>query len=61
MPQTDNEARILLALQAYKNDPELSLRRAAKLYQVNFTTFSADITAYNLELILFLNHANYLI
>ena len=38
MPQTDNEARILLALQAYKNDPELSLRRAAKLYQVNFTT-----------------------
>ena len=38
MPQTNNEARILLALQAYKNDPELSLRRAAKLYQVNFTT-----------------------
>ena len=38
MPQTDNEARILLALEAYQNDPELSLRRAAKLYQVNFTT-----------------------
>ena len=35
MPQTDNETRILLALQAYKNDPKLSLRRAAKLYQVN--------------------------
>ena len=38
MPQTDNEARILLALQAYKNNPKLNLRRAAKLYQVNHTT-----------------------
>ena len=38
MPQINNEARILLAFQAYKNDPKLSLRRAAKLYQVNHTT-----------------------
>jgi len=38
MPQTDNEARILLALQAYKNDQKFNLRRAAKLYQVNHTT-----------------------
>ena len=38
MPQTDNETRILLALQAYKNDPKLSLRRAAKLHQVNYST-----------------------
>ena len=38
MPQTNDEARITLALQTYNNDPKLSLRRAAKLYQVNFTT-----------------------
>ena len=38
MLQTNNEARILLALQAYKKNPNLSLRRAAKLYQVNYTT-----------------------
>lgn len=38
MPQTDNETRILLTLQAYKNDPKLSLRRAAKLHQFNYST-----------------------
>ena len=27
-----------MALQSYKYDPKLSLRRAAKLYQVNHTT-----------------------
>ena len=38
MLQTNNEAIILLALQTYKKDQNLSLRRAAKLYQVNYTT-----------------------
>ena len=38
MPQTNDEARITLALQAYNNDPKLSLRRASKLYQVKYTT-----------------------
>ena len=38
MPQTNDEARITLALQAYNNDPKLSLWRASKLYQVKYTT-----------------------
>ena len=38
MPQTNNEARILQSLQAYKNDPKLSIWRAAKLYQLSHTT-----------------------
>ncbi|KAI7759588.1 hypothetical protein LZL87_014382 [Fusarium oxysporum] len=38
MPQSSNEARILLALQALQNDPKLSLRRAATIYQVPFET-----------------------
>ena len=38
MPQTNDEAKITLALQAYNNDPKLSLRRASKLYQVKYTT-----------------------
>ena len=38
MPQINNKATILLALQVYKNDLKLSLRRAAKFYQVNHTT-----------------------
>ena len=38
MPRSNNEANILLALQAYRNDPKLSLRRAAKIYQVKYST-----------------------
>jgi hypothetical protein len=38
MPQSSNEADIILALQAYEADPKLSLRRAAKLYDVHFQT-----------------------
>ena len=38
MSQSNKEANILLALQAYQNDPKLSLRRAAKIYQVSFHT-----------------------
>ena len=36
--QSTAEARILLALQAYQEDPKLSLRRAAFLYDVHFRT-----------------------
>ncbi|CEI70977.1 hypothetical protein FVEN_g9660 [Fusarium venenatum] len=38
MAQSSNEANINLALQAYQADLELSLRRAAKLYNVHFQT-----------------------
>ncbi|OBS16237.1 hypothetical protein FPOA_13041 [Fusarium poae] len=38
MPQSSNEARILLALQALQNNPKLSLRRASTIYQVSFET-----------------------
>src|SRR6478736_9461848 len=35
MSQPSNEARILLALQALQNNPKLSLRRAADIYEVS--------------------------
>ncbi|KAJ0137288.1 Uncharacterized protein HZ326_19724 [Fusarium oxysporum f. sp. albedinis] len=35
MSQSSNEARIILALQALQNDPKLSLRNAAAIYQVD--------------------------
>ncbi|KAG6989149.1 hypothetical protein FocnCong_v021063 [Fusarium oxysporum f. sp. conglutinans] len=38
MPQPSYEARILLALQALQNDPKLSIRKAATVYQVNHRT-----------------------
>ena len=38
MSQSNKEAQIILALHAYQADPKLSLRRAAKIYQVNFLT-----------------------
>ncbi|RYC79608.1 hypothetical protein BFJ63_vAg17509 [Fusarium oxysporum f. sp. narcissi] len=41
MSQSNKEAQILLALQAYRADPKLSLRRAAKVYDVNFSTLHA--------------------
>ncbi|KAG6997197.1 hypothetical protein FocnCong_v015293 [Fusarium oxysporum f. sp. conglutinans] len=38
MSQPSNEARILLALQALQNNPKLSLRRAATIYEIGFGT-----------------------
>jgi hypothetical protein len=38
MPSTSNEARIILALEAIRNDKKLSLRAAAKIYSVPYTT-----------------------
>lgn len=38
MSQSSNEYRILLALQAFQNDPNLSLRRASGIYKVPFET-----------------------
>ncbi|KAH7471539.1 hypothetical protein FOMA001_g13494 [Fusarium oxysporum f. sp. matthiolae] len=38
MPQANKEARIIMALQANQADPKLSLRRAAKIYDVYFQT-----------------------
>ncbi|OBS16256.1 hypothetical protein FPOA_27617 [Fusarium poae] len=36
MPQSSDEARILLALRALQNNPKLSLRRTADIYKVNY-------------------------
>jgi hypothetical protein len=36
MSQSNTEANLLLALQAYQADPKLSLRCAAEIYQVSF-------------------------
>jgi hypothetical protein len=38
MSQTNYEARILLALHAYQNNPNLGLKRAAKTYKVGYGT-----------------------
>ncbi|RKK85860.1 hypothetical protein BFJ68_g17220, partial [Fusarium oxysporum] len=38
MSDLNIEARILLALRALQNDPKLSLRRAAGIYQVRYWT-----------------------
>ncbi|KAH7464397.1 hypothetical protein FOMA001_g17659 [Fusarium oxysporum f. sp. matthiolae] len=38
MPQSSNEARILLALQALQDNPKLTVRRAANIYDVNRST-----------------------
>ncbi|KAK7571520.1 hypothetical protein V3481_018732 [Fusarium oxysporum f. sp. vasinfectum] len=35
MSQPSNEAKTLLALQALQNDPKLSIRRAAKIYEID--------------------------
>jgi hypothetical protein len=40
MPQSSNEARINLALQALQNDPKLTIRRAASIYTVNYRTLA---------------------
>jgi hypothetical protein len=36
MSQSNQESKVLLALQACQADPKLSLRRAAKVYEVTF-------------------------
>ena len=38
MPSTSKEARVILALEAIRNDEKLSLRAAAKLYNVPEST-----------------------
>ena len=38
MSDPNIEARILPALRALQNGPKLSLRRAAKIYQVKYST-----------------------
>jgi hypothetical protein len=38
MSRSSNEARILLALQALQNNPNLSTRRAATMYEVHYRT-----------------------
>jgi hypothetical protein len=35
MPQPSNEAKTLFVLQALQNDPKLSIRRAAKIYEID--------------------------
>jgi hypothetical protein len=40
MSQPSNEARLVLALQALRDDPKLSIRRAAQIYEVNRNTLS---------------------
>jgi hypothetical protein len=38
MPQSSNEGKILLALQALQNDPKLSMRHASQIYEVGYST-----------------------
>ena len=40
MPYTSNESNIFLAIQALENDPKLSVRKAAALYNVSRTTLT---------------------
>jgi hypothetical protein len=36
MPQSNKEAKNILALKAYENDPELGLHRASEIYQASY-------------------------
>jgi hypothetical protein len=38
MESISNESKVILALQDFKNDPSLTLRRAANIYSVPRTT-----------------------
>jgi hypothetical protein len=38
MSQPNKEANILLALEAYRNNPKLGLQRAAKIYDIGYGT-----------------------
>jgi DNA-binding Lrp family transcriptional regulator len=40
MESSSNESRTILALQALKNDPKLSVRMAAQIYKVSRTTLT---------------------
>jgi transposase len=40
METTSNEMFMILALQALKNDPKLSIRKAAKIYKVSIATLA---------------------
>ena len=40
MPYTSNESNIFLAIQALENNPKLSVRKAAALYNVSYTTLT---------------------
>jgi hypothetical protein len=37
MESNSNESRVILALQALKNDPRLTIRRVYKIYNVLYT------------------------
>jgi hypothetical protein len=38
MPQSSNEGKVLLALQALQDDPKLSMRRASQIYEIGYST-----------------------
>jgi hypothetical protein len=46
MPPTSKEARVILALEAIRNDGKLSLRAVAKLYEVLDQPSVADALVY---------------
>jgi hypothetical protein len=46
MAEPNNEANVILALQAIQNNPKLSLRRAAAIYNVLFITLPARQTGW---------------
>jgi hypothetical protein len=43
MNSSQKEAQLMLAVQAIKNDPKLSIRRAALIYTVSRTTLQARL------------------
>ena len=43
MPQQSKEAKIILAIQATRKDPSMSIRCAAEMYEVPYTTLHARI------------------
>jgi hypothetical protein len=43
MPQLSKEGNIFLAITAIRNDPQMSIRRAAKTYEVSKTTLRARL------------------
>jgi len=45
MPSTSKEAKVILALEAIKNNPKIGIRAAAKLYDVPASTSAVDAVA----------------
>jgi hypothetical protein len=39
MPSQSNEANVILAIQAIQSDPRFSVRKAASIYNIPYTTF----------------------